>query len=166
MAVVSGCVSMYSEYYIEGEARSKRFMVLLGLFVGSMFILILSVNLIRILLGWDGLGLVSYLLVVYYQNSSREYSGILTIISNRAGDVAILIVVGFVASRGGWNYLFFVKESFILSILILLAGCTKRAQTPFSAWLPAAISAPTPVSALVHSSTLVTAGVYLIIRFF
>ena len=125
---------------------------------------------IRILLGWDGLGVVSYLLVVYYQNPKSRAAGIITAITNRLGDVAILLIIGFIVEIGSWNFIFSIENSLITSlrfpaVLIILARITKRAQMPFSAWLPAAMAAPTPVSALVHSSTLVTAGVYLLIRF-
>jgi len=134
-----------------------------------MVIIVLSPNIIGILLGWDGLGLVSYALVIYYQNEKSANAGILTILSNRIGDVAILLRIGLIISLGGWNFfiyrIYIRDEWLILKIILILAAITKRAQIPFSAWLPAAMAAPTPVSALVHSSTLVTAGVYLIIRF-
>lgn len=141
------------------------------MFVFSIVLLIISPNIIRILLGWDGLGLVSYYLVIFYQNIKSYNAGILTVLSNRIGDVFILIVISWIINYGSWNYLFymsFIKNDFIIviiSTIIIIAAITKSAQIPFSSWLPAAIAAPTPVSALVHSSTLVTAGVYLLIRF-
>lgn len=168
---ISSLVIYYRKDYIAGDIFINRFIILVLLFVFSIIIIILSPNLIRILLGWDGLGLVSYLLVIYYQNVKSYNAGILTALSNRLGDVALLISIAWILNYGRWNFLFyieFIKNDFpiyIICIIVILAAITKRAQIPFSSWLPAAIAAPTPVSALVHSSTLVTAGVYLLIRF-
>lgn len=89
----------------------------------------------------------------------------MTVIRNRVGDVIIIISLIFIFNFGTLDFLSLKELEYLLAILIITAGITKRAQIPFSAWLPAAIAAPTPVSSLVHSSTLVTAGVYLIIRF-
>ena len=164
---ISGSVFYYSGEYIEGEINLSRFIFLLAGFVGSIGLLIFSPNLIRILLGWDGLGLVSYCLVIYYQNYKSLNAGTLTVLSNRVGDVLILVAIAWIINFGDWRFVAWIgnRESLILtSLLIILASLTKRAQIPFSAWLPAAIAAPTPVSSLVHSSTLVTAGIYLVIR--
>lgn len=168
---ISSIVILYRKEYIEGDENINRFIILVIIFVVSIIFLIISPNLIRILLGWDGLGLVSYCLVIYYQNVKSFRAGILTALTNRLGDVAILIRIAWIINYGSWNFLFYLefikneKEIMYISILIILAAITKRAQIPFSSWLPAAIAAPTPVSSLVHSSTLVTAGVYLLIRF-
>nr|YP_009271740.1 NADH dehydrogenase subunit 5 [Osmoderma opicum]ANY27998.1 NADH dehydrogenase subunit 5 [Osmoderma caeleste] len=168
---ISSMVIYYSEEYMSGDKYMNRFIMLVGMFVASMLLLIISPNLISILLGWDGLGLVSYCLVIYYQNVKSYNAGMLTALSNRIGDVAILMAIAWMMNYGSFNYLFYIdymKESYemlIISSLIVLAAMTKSAQIPFSSWLPAAMAAPTPVSSLVHSSTLVTAGVYLLIRF-
>nr|QLM01536.1 NADH dehydrogenase subunit 5 [Palaemon elegans] len=166
---ISSMVLYYSGGYMSGDKNIVRFIYLVLGFVGSMLFLILSPNLISILLGWDGLGLVSYALVIYYQNEKSSAAGMLTALSNRVGDVAILLSIGFFMDLGGWNFLFYVGGESLTGSLavwfVVLAAMTKSAQIPFSAWLPAAMAAPTPVSALVHSSTLVTAGVYLLIRF-
>nr|AVN67943.1 NADH dehydrogenase subunit 5 [Parcoblatta uhleriana] len=169
--LISSLVILYSEDYMYGDLNLNRFIYLVLLFVMSMMFLIISPNMISILLGWDGLGLVSYCLVIYYQNVKSYNAGMLTALSNRVGDVALLMVIAWMLNFGSWNYIFYLecmKYSFemeVITFLVVLAGMTKSAQIPFSSWLPAAMAAPTPVSALVHSSTLVTAGVYLLIRF-
>nr|UQJ75216.1 NADH dehydrogenase subunit 5 [Allotermes cf. paradoxus] len=168
---ISSLVILYSEDYMHGDLNINRFIMLVLLFVLSMMFLIISPNMISILLGWDGLGLVSYCLVIYYQNVSSYNAGMLTVLSNRIGDVALLMVIAWMVNFGSWSYIYyldFLKGSFemeLISLLVVLAAMTSSAQIPFSSWLPAAMAAPTPVSALVHSSTLVTAGVYLLIRF-
>nr|YP_009107263.1 NADH dehydrogenase subunit 5 [Cyclograpsus granulosus]CEH11266.1 NADH dehydrogenase subunit 5 [Cyclograpsus granulosus] len=167
---ISSSVMYYSGSYMSGDKNFSRFMYLVMMFVLSMGMMVLSPNLISILLGWDGLGLVSYALVIFYQNEKSANAGMLTILSNRVGDVAILLGIGLMASLGSWNfvtYSYYMLDTdwILLKFLIMLSALTKSAQIPFSAWLPAAMAAPTPVSALVHSSTLVTAGVYLMIRF-
>nr|YP_008964134.1 NADH dehydrogenase subunit 5 [Eulimnogammarus verrucosus]AHB14321.1 NADH dehydrogenase subunit 5 [Eulimnogammarus verrucosus] len=166
VCLISGSIMKYSEYYMEGEVNFMRFSFILVMFVVSMWLLIISPNMISLLLGWDGLGLTSYALVIYYQNELSCNAGMLTVLSNRLGDVAILMSIALMFSEGSWDfYSFPYKMDNGLVFLVILAGFTKSAQMPFSAWLPAAMAAPTPVSALVHSSTLVTAGVYLLIRF-
>nr|QTC08221.1 NADH dehydrogenase subunit 5 [Chauliodes pectinicornis] len=168
---ISSMVIYYSMQYMEGDYNIDRFIYLVILFVLSMMFLIISPNLISILLGWDGLGLVSYCLVIYYQNVKSYNAGMITALSNRIGDVALLMAIAWMLNYGSWNYIFYLecmKNSFemeMICMMVILAGMTKSAQIPFSSWLPAAMAAPTPVSALVHSSTLVTAGVYLLIRF-
>nr|QKQ14769.1 NADH dehydrogenase subunit 5 [Coccidophilus cariba] len=169
--LISSMVIFYSQDYMESEKNLSRFIMLVILFVFSMMFLIISPNLISILLGWDGLGLVSYCLVVYYQNVKSYNAGMLTILSNRIGDVMFLMSIAWMMNYGSWNFLFYIDfmkndyEMKLILILMILAAMTKSAQIPFSSWLPAAMAAPTPVSSLVHSSTLVTAGVYLLIRF-
>nr|ALO76356.1 NADH deshydrogenase subunit 5 [Limnius perrisi] len=168
---ISSMVIFYSEEYMSGDLNINRFIILVFMFVLSMMFLIISPNLISILLGWDGLGLVSYCLVIYYQNVKSYNAGMLTALSNRVGDVALLMSIAWMLNYGSWNYIFYLEcmkgDSVmgLISFLVVLAAMTKSAQIPFSAWLPAAMAAPTPVSSLVHSSTLVTAGVYLLIRF-
>nr|YP_009227465.1 NADH dehydrogenase subunit 5 [Peripolus nepalensis]ADZ56320.1 NADH dehydrogenase subunit 5 [Peripolus nepalensis] len=167
---ISSLVIYYSEDYMFGEKNINRFIIIVLMFILSRY-LFMTPPLISILLRWDGLGLVSYCLVIYYQNVKSYSAGMLTALSNRIGDVAILISIAWMLNFGSWNYIYyydFILGSFemkVITMLIVLAAMTKSAQIPFSSWLPAAMAAPTPVSALVHSSTLVTAGVYLLIRF-
>nr|YP_009176774.1 NADH dehydrogenase subunit 5 [Anopheles stephensi]ALJ02489.1 NADH dehydrogenase subunit 5 [Anopheles stephensi] len=169
--LISSLVIFYSNQYMEEDYNINRFILLVLMFVMSMMMLIISPNLISILLGWDGLGLVSYCLVIYFQNIKSYNAGMLTALSNRIGDVALLLVIAWMLNYGSWNYIFYLDmmknniEMMVIGALVMLAAMTKSAQIPFSSWLPAAMAAPTPVSALVHSSTLVTAGVYLLIRF-
>nr|UPX88701.1 NADH dehydrogenase subunit 5 [Aphodius rufipes] len=167
---ISSMVVFYSKEYMEGDLNINRFIMLVSMFVLSMMLLIISPNLISILLGWDGLGLVSYCLVIYYQNIKSYNAGMITALTNRIGDVAFLMGIAWMLNYGSFNYYFYMNElsdseMYIISLLMVLAAMTKSAQIPFSSWLPAAMAAPTPVSSLVHSSTLVTAGVYLLIRF-
>nr|UOU85312.1 NADH dehydrogenase subunit 5 [Mycomya fimbriata] len=169
--MISSLVIFYSKEYMSEDNNINRFIILVLMFVFSMMMMIISPNLISILLGWDGLGLVSYCLVIYFQNVKSYNAGMLTALSNRIGDVALLMVIAWMLNYGSWNYIFYIEimkndfEMLIIGGLVVLAAMTKSAQIPFSSWLPAAMAAPTPVSALVHSSTLVTAGVYLLIRF-
>nr|QDA21715.1 NADH dehydrogenase subunit 5 [Deielia phaon] len=168
---ISSMVIFYSNNYMEGDPYISRFILLVIMFVLSMMFLIISPNMISILLGWDGLGLISYLLVIYYQNFKSYSAGMLTVLSNRLGDVAFLLGIAWMLNYGSWNYIFYLNymfnsvEGVMISFLMMFAAMTKSAQIPFSSWLPAAMAAPTPVSSLVHSSTLVTAGIYLMIRF-
>nr|YP_010138713.1 NADH dehydrogenase subunit 5 [Compsilura concinnata]QQJ94214.1 NADH dehydrogenase subunit 5 [Compsilura concinnata] len=169
--LISSLVIFYSKEYMEMDYKIIRFIMLVLMFVISMMLLIISPNLISILLGWDGLGLISYCLVIYFQNIKSYNAGMLTVLSNRIGDVALLLAIAWMLNYGSWNYVFYLEfmknntEMMMIGVLIMLAAMTKSAQIPFSSWLPAAMAAPTPVSALVHSSTLVTAGIYLLIRF-
>ena len=168
---ISRNVVWYSQSYLRTDKDANRFILLVLGFVISMCLLITSPNIITILLGWDGLGLISYCLVIYYPTKKSRRAGILTVMRNRVGDICLLLLIGWFSIIGDGNFFIWTWSLTPLnriewvSFLVILGALTKSAQIPFSAWLPAAIAAPTPVSALVHSSTLVTAGVYLLIRF-
>nr|UJM44265.1 NADH dehydrogenase subunit 5 [Perna viridis] len=165
--IISGSVLMYCYWYMDDEKYFFRFMYLVYLFVGSMMFMILIPNLITLLIGWDGLGLTSFLLVAHYQNSSSLSGSLLTALTNRIGDGLILLSISLWGSVENMWVLYNFSGSFMSVFFIcalIFGGMTKSAQMPFCAWLPAAMAAPTPVSSLVHSSTLVTAGVYLLIR--
>nr|ATZ70873.1 NADH dehydrogenase subunit 5 [Conus navarroi] len=168
VCLISGCVMMFSSSYMSHDPFLKRFTWLVMLFVLSMNLLVFIPSLPALLLGWDGLGIVSFALVIYYQNMKSLGAGMITVLANRIGDVMILISIGLLVLQGHWLIIFIwdFHLSAWLCLTIIIAAMTKSAQIPFSSWLPAAMAAPTPVSALVHSSTLVTAGVYLLIRFF
>lgn len=119
-----------------------------------------------VILGWDGLGISSYFLILYSQSSSSIYSASFTLLINRLGDcfLVIFIILWWGCSMNTHFLLENSSDSLLLSFLLFIALSTKSALFPFSPWLPAAMAAPTPISSLVHSSTLVTAGLFLIIQ--
>nr|YP_001936587.1 NADH dehydrogenase subunit 5 [Hypochilus thorelli]ACA62650.1 NADH dehydrogenase subunit 5 [Hypochilus thorelli] len=163
--MITSAILLFSNTYISNTEK-PRFLTTLLLFVISMILLIMSDNILFMLLGWDGLGLSSYVLVMIYQDQKSAKSGTITIVSNRVGDILILFSISTMFMTGDFNYWMNNFYSTLAILLIMLASFTKSAQIPFSAWLPEAMAAPTPISALVHSSTLVTAGVYILIRTF
>nr|YP_010048404.1 NADH dehydrogenase subunit 5 [Mollitrichosiphum tenuicorpus]QPK76757.1 NADH dehydrogenase subunit 5 [Mollitrichosiphum tenuicorpus] len=168
--LISSMILLYSMEYMNFDFNKFRFLILMNLFIMFMVFLIISPNMISILLGWDGLGMISFCLVIFYQNKKSFSSGFVTVILNRMGDLFIIFSLIWMLNFGSWNFIFFnyyVNFTYLIFIifLVLLASLTKSAQIPFSSWLPLAMAAPTPVSSLVHSSTLVTAGIYLMIRF-
>nr|YP_010586583.1 NADH dehydrogenase subunit 5 [Setodes iuppiter]UZZ44397.1 NADH dehydrogenase subunit 5 [Setodes iuppiter] len=168
--MISSMVILYSQSYMFEDKDKIRFLWMVISFVMFMLLLIISPNLFSLMLGWDGLGVVSFCLVVFFQNNKSYNAGMLTFLSNRVGDVFLFMMLGFSLKFMSWsNYIFSLDLDYDfsdLSILLILISITKSAQIPFSSWLPAAMAAPTPVSALVHSSTLVTAGIYLLVRFY
>ena len=158
LSLISGRVFVWSYYYIDGEPNYRRFLSLVSSFVFSMVLLIFLGRLFGALIGWDGLGVTSFLLVIYFKNRKSLGRGMITALTNRVGDGFLLLLLGLsLLPRDHRSYLF--------TRLLILTAITKRAQFPFRSWLPAAMAAPTPVRALVHSSTLVTAGIYLLMRF-
>nr|YP_010143392.1 NADH dehydrogenase subunit 5 [Euphaedusa planostriata]QQL04599.1 NADH dehydrogenase subunit 5 [Euphaedusa planostriata] len=164
VCLISFCVFSFAKNYMSEDQNYYRFGWVLLSFVVSMLMLIMSGSLFAILIGWDGLGISSFALIIYYQNKVSLESGFLTLMSNRIGDIFLIMSFGFMVGASNIFYGISSMEFYPILVLYILAGMTKSAQYPFSAWLPAAMAAPTPVSALVHSSTLVTAGVYLIVR--
>lgn len=165
---ISANVLRFSTIYISGDKFTHRFTILVLLFILSINLLIFLPHFIILLIGWDGLGIVSFILVIYYQNPKSLAAGMITALTNRIGDVILLLAIGWTINQGHWliTNIWTSSSSWIQIVCIAVAAITKSAQIPFSRWLPAAIAAPTPVSALVHSSTLVTAGVFLLIRFY
>jgi len=160
---ISGCVFLFSHVYMRGDVNRDRFILLLAGFVLSMIILLIRRRIPLLLVGWDGLGVTSFLLIVYYDRKTNNRSGIITFGVNRFGDAVLIRTLIFFIIEGrmfiGGRYL-----RVFLVVSYMLVSMTKRAQYPFSIWLPLAIDAPTPVSALVHRRTLVTAGLFLMAR--
>nr|WBQ42676.1 NADH dehydrogenase subunit 5 [Nereididae sp. SIO BIC A9836] len=166
--MIATSVMQFTKTYMASDKNMDRFVVLVLLFVMSMVLLILFPHTMILLLGWDGLGITSFVLVIYYNNPKSLGAGLITALTNRIGDVMLLLAIAMMFNEGHWLIINTWSDNLVswCAMLIMLAAMTKSAQLPFSSWLPAAMAAPTPVSALVHSSTLVTAGVYLLYRFY
>ncbi len=164
--LITTVIIIYSYFYIRPYSKTNYFLWLTILFVLSILLVINISDIFFVILGWDGLGLISFFLIVYYQNQSSITSGLFTLLINRIGDSFFLvsIVIYFYFSPNTFSFRSETISTFYL-FFILVTFITKRALYPFSPWLPLAIAAPTPISALVHSSTLVTSGLFLIIRF-
>jgi NADH-quinone oxidoreductase subunit L len=173
---VGGLIVLYSNGYMEGEDEERRYFAYMALFVFSMLMLVMGGNLLLLLVGWGLVGLASYLLIgFYHEKPEAVVAAKKAFIVNAVGDAAMAL--GFfllIAKIGSLDYdvAFSAAEEGSLSqttlnlvALGLLAGAVaKSAQLPLHTWLPDAMEGPTPVSALIHAATMVTAGVYLIVR--
>ena len=171
---ISALIHLYSIAYMRGERDFRKFFLYMNLFVFSMLLLVLANNLVLTFVGWEGVGLCSYLLVSYYfDRESAASAGKKAFIYNRVGDVGMLVAMFLLFSRlHTLNYLTIFSRTGTLSptiatlvvLTLLLAATGKSAQIPLFNWLPDAMEGPTPVSALIHAATMVTAGVYLLVR--
>ncbi len=171
---ISALIHLYSMGYMKGERDYTKFFLYMNLFVFSMLLLVLANNLVLTFVGWEGVGVCSYWLVSYYfDRDSAASAGKKAFIYNRVGDVGLLIAMFLLFSRlHTLTYLSVFHRAGTLSptvatlvVLALLLGATgKSAQIPLFNWLPDAMEGPTPVSALIHAATMVTAGVYLLVR--
>lgn len=160
--LISGCVFLFSYKYIERDHNERRFALILGAFVVSILFLLTRNSIPFLLLGWDGLGITSFLLIIYYDRKGNNRSGMITFCVNRLGDAIIIGNLIFFVTYGHMSIGFYLGVH--LCAIYMIVAITKRAQYPFSIWLPLAMDAPTPVSALVHRRTLVTAGLFLLAR--
>jgi len=171
---ISALIHLYSTGYMHTEKDFRKFFLYLNLFVFSMLLLVLANNLVLTFVGWEGVGLCSYWLVSYYfDRDSAASAGKKAFIYNRVGDVGMLIAMFLLFSRlHTLSYLSVFSKAGTLSptiatltvLALLLAATGKSAQIPLFNWLPDAMEGPTPVSALIHAATMVTAGVYLLVR--
>nr|YP_004300530.1 NADH dehydrogenase subunit 5 [Crassostrea nippona]ADE18728.1 NADH dehydrogenase subunit 5 [Crassostrea nippona] len=158
--LISSCVGIFMDFYMK-ESTLKVFNWTVYAFIFSMIILVVSGSMPMVLVGWDWLGVTSFLLVMYYDGKKSFDAAMLTALTNRIGDsLLICSTAGMILACD----LSLDMKPYCWSIVFVMGCVTKSAQVPFSSWLPAAMMAPTPVSSLVHSSTLVTAGIYLLIR--
>nr|YP_009241136.1 NADH dehydrogenase subunit 5 [Polyacanthorhynchus caballeroi]AMK47832.1 NADH dehydrogenase subunit 5 [Polyacanthorhynchus caballeroi] len=153
--MVVSMVGQFSWKYMMEEVIFDKFMYMVGVFVLGMVVYLVFSDWFFMLVGWELLGVISFVLIFYYSNVVGKVGSFMTVMVNRVGDVAfiLMLVVG-VVGGSGW----------VVMVGVIVCMVTKSAQYPFSFWLPMAMAAPTPVSALVHSSTLVTAGVYMGMR--
>lgn len=155
-------IILFSIFYVFYYFNFFYNMIML-IFCFSIIILIFHKNIYFLMLGWDGLGVTSFILVFYYINWTSLNRSLVTVLTNRLGDISLIFFFIYFLHFEVEKTFFFFRT---FSIFLFFALITKRAQFPFSSWLPQAISAPTPTRALVHSRTLVTAGIYLILKYF
>lgn len=153
-------VTLWAQSYITRNFKLGVFYMFLIAFVLSIITLILRNSILVLFIGWEGLGLTSFILIIFYQNWISTTGGLITLLTNRIGDTLLLIRARYWVSK----YLTVSLRSILVALILLVLTTTKRAQWPFINWLPLAIRAPTPIRALVHSSTLVTAGVWVLVR--
>ncbi|WP_179273209.1 MULTISPECIES: NADH-quinone oxidoreductase subunit L [unclassified Rhodococcus (in: high G+C Gram-positive bacteria)] len=171
---VGSLIHVYSIGYMSHDAERRRFFAYLNLFLAAMLLLVLADNFLGLYLGWEGVGLASYLLIGFWQHKPSAASAARkAFVVNRVGDIglAVALMIMFVnfgsvqyddvfAGIGGASE----SVATAMALMLLLAACGKSAQVPLQSWLGDAMEGPTPVSALIHAATMVTAGVYLIVR--
>jgi NADH-quinone oxidoreductase subunit L len=171
---VGSLIHIYSIGYMAHDEGRRRFFAYLNLFVAAMLLLVLGNSFVALYVGWEGVGLASYLLIAFwYRRPSAATAAKKAFIMNRVGDVGLALAIFLMfAQLGTTSYegVFAGVGSLAggtitaLGLLLLLGACGKSGQFPLQAWLPDAMEGPTPVSALIHAATMVTAGVYLIAR--
>lgn len=173
---ISLCVHVYSVFFLRRDEGYVRYFFFLNLFVFCMLVIALADNLVFLFLGWEGVGLCSYALIGYwFTDTKRVLAGNKAFIMTRIGDVAFLVALALlfvrfgtlsVASIASHASLLSPATATLLGFLLLWAAVGKSAQLPLQVWLPDAMLGPAPVSALIHAATMVTAGVYLLMRLF
>ena len=171
---VGSLIHIYAIGYMEHDPRRRRFFGYLNLFVAAMLTLILAANFVGLFLGWEGVGLASYLLIGFWQHKhSAAAAAKKAFVINRVGDIGLSLAIALMFATFGSTDFATVSEHAgeasqntltALGLLLLLGACGKSAQVPLQAWLLDAMEGPTPVSALIHAATMVTAGVYLVVR--
>jgi NADH-ubiquinone oxidoreductase chain 5 len=183
VTIISFFVHLYSIDYMADDAFSIRFMAYLSLFTWFMFILVTSDNLLQLFVGWEGVGLVSFLLInFWFSILESNKSALKAMVLNRVGDVGLVISICLIFnlfktldftvifplipffSNDFFFFFEYVHSLTLISLFILLGAIGKSAQFGLHTWLPDAMAGPTPVSALIHAATMVTAGVFVIIR--
>ena len=171
---VGSLIHVYSIGYMAHDPRRRRFFGYLNLFVAAMLTLVLAKNYLVLFLGWEGVGLASYLLIGFWQHKpSAAAAAVKAFVINRVGDIGMSLAIMLMFVTFGTTDFAAISAAAqgasdstlnTLGLLLLLAACGKSAQVPLQSWLLDAMEGPTPVSALIHAATMVTAGVYLIVR--
>ncbi|MFE0132283.1 NADH-quinone oxidoreductase subunit L [Streptomyces sp. NPDC059037] len=171
---VGTLIHIYSIGYMEHDERRRRFFGYLNLFLAAMLLLVLADNYLLLYVGWEGVGLASYLLIGFWQHKpSAATAAKKAFLVNRVGDMGLSIAIMLMFTTFGTFAFGPVLEATgetsegkltAIGLMLLLAACGKSAQVPLQSWLGDAMEGPTPVSALIHAATMVTAGVYLIVR--
>ncbi|MBW2682375.1 MAG: NADH-quinone oxidoreductase subunit L [Deltaproteobacteria bacterium] len=174
---IGSLIHIYSIGYMAKDENFCKFFSYMNLFLGSMLILVLGSGPVVMFVGWEGVGLCSYLLISYYsEDTDNALAGNKAFIVNRIGDLGFLLGMAFLfwaIGAGGFDYLSLRENAHLLTpgiglvvcLLLFVGACGKSAQIPLFVWLPDAMAGPTPVSALIHAATMVTAGVYMVARF-
>ncbi|MFV0634036.1 NADH-quinone oxidoreductase subunit L [Demequina sp.] len=171
---VGTLIHVYSVAYMEHDENRRRFFAYLNLFIAAMLLLVLADSYLLLFVGWEGVGLASYLLIGFW-NHKPEYATAANkaFVVNRIGDIGLIVAMGLMFSAfGALDFATISEQASTAStatltaaaLALLLAACGKSAQFPLQSWLGDAMAGPTPVSALIHAATMVTAGVYLIVR--
>ncbi|QHC02289.1 NADH-quinone oxidoreductase subunit L [Epidermidibacterium keratini] len=171
---VGSLIHIYSIGYMSHDEGRRRFFAYLNIFVASMLLLVLGNSFVALYFGWEGVGVASYLLIAFWQyKKAAATAAKKAFIMNRVGDVGLALAIFLMWSHLGttsYAEVFGGIETLngavvtTIALLLLLGACGKSGQVPLQAWLPDAMEGPTPVSALIHAATMVTAGVYLIAR--
>src|SRR5690606_5908023 len=171
---VGSLIHVYSIGYMEHDENRRRFFGYLNLFVAAMLLLVLAADYLILFIGWEGVGLASYLLIGFWQHKpSAAVAAKKAFIVNRVGDMGMILAISSMLAVFGSSAFDVVFASAdgastgwltAIGLFLLLGACGKSAQFPLQSWLLDAMEGPTPVSALIHAATMVTAGVYLIVR--
>lgn len=176
---VGSLIHAYSTGYMHDDKGYSRFMAYMNLFLFSMLLLVLGSNLVVLFAGWEGVGLCSFLLIgFWFENKEYNRAAAKAFIMNRIGDLGFLVAIFLIINKFGGIEFTDIHETImeegqlhdpqilLICLLLFLGVCGKSAQIPLFTWLPDAMAGPTPVSALIHAATMVTAGIYLIARMY
>ena len=173
---VGALIHVYSIGYMKGDERGNSFFAQMNLFTFSMLLLVMGANYLVLFIGWEGVGLCSYLLIgFWFKNSSNNYAARKAFVMNRIGDLGFIlgiILLFFTFKSVSFAEIFTQASAFqsgapvitLITLFLLVGAVGKSAQIPLFTWLPDAMAGPTPVSALIHAATMVTAGIYMIAR--